>query len=522
MNISSTTGGKGTDYGRITGLATGMDIDAMVESMLSGENSKIQKTQQSKQSLQWQQEAYIEIINNLKEFYKYFQPETSGYIMSPSNYTGTKALSSMESAITAGTLPGAVKGTYEIKVSNLAAAPTAKGSFGDTIYNKGTKLSEITFPEGQQLNDGEDIKITAGNKVFTVSINKEKTIEQLVGDIKNATAEDGTNFSSLGNVYFSELTGKLTIEGKATGEGEFFEIQDGSSNLASLMKISGTHKGADALVFIKAPGESDFAEVIKSTNTFTIDNITYKPTKVTGDEVVTLTVTSDAKEAYDTFKGFIDKYNTLVEKINTKITEKKNYDFAPLTDAQKEDMTEDQIKKWEDSAKQGVLRRDNNLTKLLSDLRNSIYETVENAGLSINEIGLSTTKNYMDGGKLQLDPEKFKAAIENKGDLLQKLFTSTGSEKSSQGIFTRFKNIINENIGYDGVLIKKAGYENTRFVTENDLTKKITEKSTLIKELNRKLAIKRESLYIKFASLEISMNSLNSQCNWLYSQFSAS
>jgi len=71
-------------------------------------------------------------------------------------------------------------------------------------------------------------------------------------------------------------------------------------------------------------------------------------------------------------------------------------------------------------------------------------------------------------------------------------------------------------------LIQKAGYKDTRWVSENDLSKRITEKNTVLKDLERKLFAKQEALYRRFAALEKNMNNLNSQSNWLNSQLGAS
>ena len=53
---------------RITGLATGMDIDEMVTNMLTNEKNKIDKAEQKKQTQVWQQEIYRDVITDVKAF----------------------------------------------------------------------------------------------------------------------------------------------------------------------------------------------------------------------------------------------------------------------------------------------------------------------------------------------------------------------------------------------------------------------------------------------------------------------
>ena len=68
---------------RITGLATGMDIDEMVTNMITGEQSKVDKAEQKKQTQVWQQEIYRDVIKDVKGLYdKYFSATSSDYILS--------------------------------------------------------------------------------------------------------------------------------------------------------------------------------------------------------------------------------------------------------------------------------------------------------------------------------------------------------------------------------------------------------------------------------------------------------
>lgn len=620
MNINGVgSGSSGTDYSRITGLATGMDIDGMVKGMLARDRARMDKVGQDRQYLQWQQEAYVDIIKDLKDFNNYFDILKADNMIGSSNYTGTKVVSSKENVLNATTLPGAVKGLYEVKVANLAESAKAQGSFSPLNSGKITNTNgadwqnkTITFSvDGKEIKitldnmvnaDGSaaattldgivqkiqekinttelkdkltlsaengtihfqgagsqnivlkdttlknlaslkdksitsfnrdsklsDLGITAGNfKVtvkgteFTVNIDNTKSIDDIVADIKNTQLPSGESLGNFINVSFSDLTKKLTIESKYTGSKEALTITSGTSNFADKTGLTGEFTGINAKVSIKAPGENAFVEVEKESNNFNIDGISYNLIKPTGAESIELTVTSDATASVDKFKKFVEKYNALVEKINTKVSEKKEYKYKPLTEEQRKSMKEDEIKSWEEKAKQGMLKRDGDLSQILSDLRSAVYNAVEGSGITMTELGITTTSKYMDGGKLEIDETKLKAALENKGDLVQKLFTQTGDKYESQGVFTRFKKTINDNIGFDGTLIKKAGSKDTRWVTENDLSKRITEKNTVLKDLERKFFVKQEALYRRFATLEKNMNSLNSQSNWLYSQMGAS
>ncbi|QAA31648.1 flagellar filament capping protein FliD [Clostridium manihotivorum] len=627
MNISSTSSSSSssTDYGRLTGLATGMDTDGLVKQAMSADQTKIDQAKQDIQYVQWQQEAYVDFINTLKDFGKNFDILQSDNMMSSTNFTGTVATSTLASGVaadnylTATTLPGAIKGTYQVKVDQLAEGAkdqTDLGSLGfnlpsnltnlngkdisfkigtstykitlDTNYSSSSTANDVvndikakmnaidttlltskmsvgnvggkvmftalsndimsidsattaqgfsdyigrnfgnTFNSSSKLSDlgltGTDSFTIAvnGGSPFTVNIdlttNPNKTVSQFVDDLRNTKVGD-VSLSSYLDINFSDLTNKLTIQTKNTGSNNNVVIS--SSTSSKMLGIAGTYIGVDANLSIKAPGETDFVSVTKNSNNFSIDGVTYNLVATTGGDAINLNVKSDASAQVEKFKKFVDAYNTLIDKINTKVTEKKDYNYKPLTDAQKASMTTDQITNWETKAKEGILRRDSYLSGILTQMRQAIYNTVTGAGISITEVGITTTSNYYDGGKLTIDETKLKTALQDRGDLVQKLFTQIPDSSGNKGIFRRFQDILDKNVGNDGSLIKKAGYINTKWVSQNELSKTLVQKNTRLNDLKEMFTQKQQRLYSMYATLESNMNKLNSQSNWLSSQLGA-
>ncbi len=507
MNISSSTSSS-TDYSRITGLATGMDTDAMVKQAVAGEQAKIDSVLQSKQILEWQQEAYVDIIKDLKSFqssYLDILGTSDTNMMLSTAYNGTKASSTDEDVLKVTTLPNAIKTDYKIHVDQLASGATESSN-------------EITDMSALVGTGSFKITVSGVSKPFTITTTATTTGTDLLNDLKSATNDDKQSILNYVDINYSELTKKISITNKQTGDTSTLKIEDVSGTAATDLGLTttGTATGLNAIVDFKTLDDVDIAvDKNFNSNSFTIDGMKFDLLK-TGDSVVS--IKPDATESVDKIKKFVEAYNTLIEKINTKITEKKNYDYKPLTDAQKEEMSEDDISKWETQAKKGLLSRDNNLTNMLSQMRQAIYETVEGAGLSISDIGISTTSNYRDGGKLTLDEEKLKSALETRSDQVYKLFTQSSDVTSKKGILQKFKDVFNNNIGTDGLLIKKAGYENSRWSYNNQLSKSIEEKENRITRLQDILYDKQTRYYSMFAALEKNMNNLNSQSNWLYSQ----
>jgi flagellar hook-associated protein 2 len=628
MQINS-TGSSGTDYSRITGLATGMDTDAMVKAALAAEQQKINTALQNKQILEWQQEAYVDVIKDLKEFYNSYLdilgPSDTNMILS-STYAGIKASSGDENILKANALPGAIKGSYQVLVDQLAEGAKQQGDINTIVSNKinltdgtlwnnksitfevrdvagavkdtvsitvdgvpaSTSLEEIasimnrkltqtslkdklsvgvqdgafTFNlsstgtdvvefknttyssfsslKGRTLTDstaaklsslgiaaGNEFKITTGGKVFEIKVtNDSMTVSDFINSLKNVKSNDAVEgnkvfLSSLVDISISELTKKLTFQTKQTGASASLKIEEVSGNASEKLglRTTGTEIGKNSIVQIKAPGESSYVKLEKDSNNISIDGLTLNLiNKTETNAPVTINVNLDGSSSVDKFKKFVEKYNSLIEKLNNKIIEKKNLNYKPLTEDQKKEMSEDEIKAWEEQAKKGLLSRDSNISNILVSLRQSIYSAVSGTGISITDIGISTTSNYLDAGKLVIDEAKLKNALETKGDLVQKLFTQSGTTADQKGILQKMKDTLNTYIGSDGLLIKKAGYENSRWVSDNQLSKNIKEKNTVIQELEKKMYDKQERYYKLFAALERNMSNLNSQSNWLYSQ----
>ena len=138
---------------------------------------------------------------------------------------------------------------------------------------------------------------------------------------------------------------------------------------------------------------------------------------------VTFSSSTDVDSIYDTIKNFVDTYNGLISNISTEISEKKSKGYDPLTKTEREALSEDEIEKWDKLARQGTLNRDSTLSSLLTNMRTSIYTAVE--GTSFNnmaKIGIATTSNYLDGGKLAIDEDKLRAAIEEDPNGVYEIF----------------------------------------------------------------------------------------------------
>lgn len=477
---------------RITGLATGMDIDEMVTNMLTGEQNKIDKAEQKKQIQTWQQEIYRDVIKDVKDLYdKYFSITSDDCILSSKTFNTMTINSSNSNVITATASAGASNINYQFTVTQVAEG--AKISTNGEIDKK-TEISTLGL---------ESTKIKINDK--EIDISEAKTIEDVISTI-NKSFEDGEI-----KVSYSEMTGKLTIETSKTGseqklklEGEFFEKIG--------MNTSEEYSGKNSIVNVFDASGNSIKTLENQSNSFTIDGITYN-VKGVSSEKVSVTSTQNTQNTIDKMKEFINEYNEMMDNIYTLVTEKKASDYPPLTEAQKEEMSEEEIEKWEKKAKVGVLRNDSELRRFMDDIKSALLGEVEGLGITLSDIGIEADSDYNKPGQLVLNEDKFKAALEENGDLVYKAVTS------------KFEKIKTITYNYSGtsssVFAKKAGIEKTASAVNNLFSEQIKKQEEYIKKLTNKMLDKQESLYAKFASLESSMNSLNSQMNYLISSMSS-
>ena len=142
----------------------------------------------------------------------------------------------------------------------------------------------------------------------------------------------------------SKLTIK-NISGNAFGESSAFGISEGT-----------TKNGQNAKVTISDGTTTSGVTQEKDSNAFTIDGLTYQLNDTTSSDI-SFQVERDYSTTVDAIQKFVDSLNTVITTITGYTTGKDNSaDYPPLTESQKDDMTDDEIEKWETTAKTGILR----------------------------------------------------------------------------------------------------------------------------------------------------------------------
>lgn len=495
---------------RLPGLATGMDTENMVKEMLKGEQNKIDKVKQKEQTIKWQQEIYREVIKDVKGFNdKYFSLSSKNSILNSSAWNTLSVSSSNSNVITATGTAGANQVDYKFEVKKLAEP--AKASSTVEIKSGDTKLGSIAGFKGDTftLEIGTD---KDGKPIYSqkITVTDDDTIQSLSKKINDAT--EGKIKAS-----YSEMTNKFTIETKDTGSVSGFKIvkEDGSdSDALEFLKLEGKNKdgnitnnnfvGEQSEIIVKDRNGKELKKLNEDSNSFNIDGIKYEVNSI-GD--ANITSKQDTQPVVENMKAFVEDYNKLMDKMYDLVTQKINRDYPPLTEAQKEDMSEEEIERWEKKAKDGLLRNDSEMRKFMDDMQKSIFG--DNMKV-LNEMGISSHEDYNKRGQLSLDEKKFTTALENNGEKVYELFAGNNSS-----VMENMKSTINKYVGgSSAIFAKKAGLEKTSSAANNFYSEQLKRQADTIKVLQRKMSDKENSLYKKFGELESSMNKLNSQMSY--------
>ena len=388
------------------------------------------------------------------------------------------------------------------------------GAFATLGFGTGTNLladTDVLVDYGITGDLSYTSKDAAGNEVVkTFTVGADTKVSDLKACLEEAfattTADASVEYKdgrfNVDNLNGKKLTGSLA--GVLFGT-ENLEFPAGTTSV--------TTPGKNSIITV------DGTDIVRNTNIYEIDGITIELT-AKSDTAINLTTSRDTDKIVDSLKGFVDDYNKLIEELNGYLKEESTYKkYPPLTDAQKKEMSDREIELWEEKSKQGLLRNDSNISSFLSDMRMTLYNTVESAGLALYDIGIETSSNWKDNGKLIIDEDTLRQAVTSNADSICKLFTD-----KEQGIAVKLQQVIKDTANVSsaspGTMVSYAGTKDV-LVTTNTLYQEMKSITKTLSNLNKKYTQERERYWKQFTAMEQAISNMNSQSSWLSQQFSS-
>lgn len=523
---------------RISGLASGIDTESIIKNLMAAERIPVDKLKQDKQILQWQQEDYRTINNSLRTFRdKVFNMKLQA------TYLAKKATSSNEGALGVTATSAAVEGFYTIGIQNLAKGITAMSSAGlneETASDGTTKKLSDQFGLGSTTTisfilEGSVKDADGSYKQQTFSFAAgDKTIYDVVNDINSANLGIQASYDSVNN--------RFMLISPGTGVTQHLKVvSDSNSFLSGTLQLqitSGeklinqpptTNQTPTEITSPEALGEgTDYTGVnaqftlngvtfSEPTNTFTIAGVTYELRQA--GTTANVAVSSDTDAIFNTITDFVNAYNDVINQINSKLSETRHSDYPPLTDDQKAAMTADEIKKWEDMARSGLLQNDPLLDGIVNTMRQTMATIVPGlTGSQYNDladIGI-TTGLYEEKGKLYIDETKLRDAIQKDPSGVMNLFTKSADSYSDKGIAMRLYDDVNNAISQ---ISQKAGSDSTFTLADNSyIGQRLRDIDNNINDMEDRLQQVEDRYYRQFTAMEQAINQMNAQSAWLSQQ----
>ncbi|GGL54434.1 flagellar filament capping protein FliD [Sporolactobacillus putidus] len=514
---------------RVSGLVSGINVDSIVAQMMVSASQPLAQMQKNLQKLEWQRDDYRSMNTLLTTL------QTNVQTMSlQSSYLVNTVSSSSPSVASATAGATAGNATYSLSVGSLATSAFNVG--GPIAANSNFDPSQSLASQSGNLKDSTGIP-SSGNITFTLSSydqNGNFLSQQFSFDPTKSSLNDVLSTisqSNLGiNAFYDPVKQEVSMTRSATGNlggtktsgyGIFFD-NSGGNNITFLtntlqMTQSNETKGSDASFTLNG------LQTTRHSNTFSVNGVNFT---LQGSGSSTLTVNTDTTTVYNSINNFINTYNTTIQGINDMISQAPNPSYQPLSATQKQSMTAADITAWTTKAQAGMLWNDSILSSGLSqmrlDLSNMVSGTSSSTLNSLSAIGITTSTNYRDHGKLVIsDPAALNQAISTNPQAVMQLFTNMGTslpnnqgtDPTKQGVMQRLNSTITNTINQ---IEQKAGNtsmaDNQYFIGQN-----IDTLNTQISTEQTRLTAVENQYYNQFNAMEQAILLSNQQSSYISS-----
>ena len=265
-----------------------------------------------------------------------------------------------------------------------------------------------------------------------------------------------------------------------------------------------------------------------SSNSYSINGLNITAQVVTDTDgkasdanAISITTSTDTQGIYDKIKDFLSQYNSLINEITSLYNADSAKGYEPLTDDEKDAMSDTEVEKWEQKIKDSLLRRDDNLESLMSTMTSAMSGAVEINGkkMYLSNFGIKTL-GYLNAPKNQqnayhIDGDEDDANSSGNAD---KLMTAITNDPDT---VINFMQGLAENL-YDSIHKKMQSSSLSSIYTvynDKEMASEYSDYTSIIKKWEEKLQDKEDYYYKKFSSMETALSKLNSQTSSLSGLF---
>ena len=416
--------------------------------------------------------------------------------------------------------PGKTQEAYDAAVAKQADADTTS-YVGTQLNDSDVKLQidEAAF-SGKTEADMADFSEEAVKKYYGETVtaftgmdgvdeeSEKNRLTSYVQDYASISDRDevlaGSALSGLGMADIAvDADGNVTVNGGAND----------SSN-STIPKGMALIEASDSKIILNG------AELTSSSAVVSANGLDITLTGLTKtDEPITFSVTNDTESVYNSIKSFLKEYNSVMKEMNTLYNADSAKGYEPLTSEEKEAMSDDDVKLWEDKIKNSLLRSDSTLSSIMSSMRSAMMSTVEYDGktYSLSSFGIMTSTDYTEGGLLHIYGDADDSVYSAKDDKLKKALDEDPDAviATLTGVFGKLRETMSQKMS--------ATKYSSSLTFYNDIKMKSDVKSyeDEIEDWEDRLAEMEDSYYSKFTAMETALAKLQSQQSSMSSLFSS-
>lgn len=268
--------------------------------------------------------------------------------------------------------------------------------------------------------------------------------------------------------------------------------------------------GEDATIILNG------ARYTSTSNTFNVNGLTINALAATGDrdeDEITITVANNVQGLYDKIKGFLKEYNELINEMTSLFNADMAKGMDPLTNEEKDALSDTEVKEWEDKIKKSLLRRDDSLDSVMNLMKSAMSQsfTINGKKYSLSSFGIKTlgVLNAKDNEEsaYHIDGDQEDSAVSGNQDLLMAALSN------DPDTVIEFMKKLTTSLSDNLYSKMKSSTLSSFNVVYNDkqMAKEYSDYTTTIKKWEDKLADMEDSYYKKFAAMEKALASLQSQ-----------
>lgn len=370
--------------------------------------------------------------------------------------------------------------------------------YNDTVNNAVTLILPERLEERLKTEAEKALSSTSMKNLLDKNVETEMNTQTVKDECDALTATNKTSYLS---AALTNMNTFVSGEAATTNTGALDKLGLGSS--------ANTVAAADCIV------DYNGAELTGSSNSITVNGLTLEAISVSEKDTngvykpTSITVTKDSQGMYDMVKNFLKEYNSILGDMNTLYYADSARGYEPLTDEEKEAMTDDQIKLWEDKIKDSSVRRDSTLGGITSAMKQAMSTTVEVDGkkYSLSSFGIMTSKDYTEKGLLHIYGDKDDSTYSDKNDKLLKAIEEDPDlvAKVMAGITDNLHSTLMDKMS------KTSLSSALTFYNDKQIDKQLSQYKKDISTMEEKLKDKENAYYKQFTAMEKALAAMQSQ-----------